>query len=707
MSLASITELFRVRKNVSGDLLKSLASIRTISLDDIKKTLINNVYGKRLKCKPKQGYKYNVSKKIGPRKRVESQDDIKVLYSFERPKSPPDPDINIPPKNSYKRNNILRRSSSDLFGIARARRDTYLCYHTTRNTGLFPTPKRRKKRTESTPHIVHQVYPLSITNRKSKDLRFQREALSDHYNVVGFPKTSKVNVDEHRPKPHKCVARHREVSPRPSTAMYVTMDCKGHTSNAKRTSAAVLTEPISKCMTCIKKITSCHDRTPARRSNICCTIFQILCNIKCPKVLQTTLRYLLLVLSIIAWSPCIIAVGFCWLLVYPLKPNYVFEDDKELDDDETCCKKKSAFTKVMDWIAKTSQRMASSIREIHRLLMNKEECCIESPNIAQASSAPCQITAVHKKSRTPWQPCPDRKYILYFDSVRGWLMKPVRNEICEKCKRAEVVQNLSLDHPHESPSRPNRAVTFSDTMHQDKGNIVSREFIHKCKCPPKTAHKSNANVCTQTTCRKTENRLPKCGICVDPDDILIQRIDKKPDPKKGRKKKSVFCAYRPPIHKKTSKMPKGKSLKCRKCKPRTRAPFASMGPRLNMNPRGPFQSRATALYSKEEDEPDRSLGQRFCDSCKSCAHSLKEVVTEADKVWDVEMTCNNMYIQTLKKRPCFWIYHCCKSMYPAFLAFHKLCSNACYVCTLLFGICVWCPLLLCCYGLSWLVCGCN
>ncbi|KAL0882203.1 hypothetical protein ABMA27_000746 [Loxostege sticticalis] len=910
ISLTSISKQFRLC--TKGTFLKSLSSIKTISLDDIKKALINNVNVKRRQKRVKQSHKNTAVSKINVQRRIESKDDIKVLYSFERAKSPED-----------KRNYEIRRSTSDIFGFGsanRARKNPYLYFHTSNNTGLLPTQRRRKKKTQAPPYIIHQVYPLRLPSR-SKRSRFQREYIMDHYNVVGFPKCSKISINSSKLHDQGCSLKlhdHHQSTPLHSYSLKIhdthnatlaaSPDCTGDA--GKSNVCEIVEEQRKPSDMCIKKIRECPTDPKNFREWVLLKCRICLIKLKLfVLLLLKLLKYLLIALVIIAWSPCILALAVCWLLVYPLKPHYVLEDIKKSEHFVTCCstqkiisptKKKCLSTRILEWTVKTSRCFISKIFDLYPSLMNtelgkykelglqKQKHKLCKPLKVTQTCSPNQITEIRPKdcnTSSKWQPHPTKRYILFYDSERGWLMKPLRSEPCDENKWPEVVQNFRFNR---------KAVTFLNAKQEED------EYAHNCACAPpycpypplpttidkmtcvsstscfpkekvdqKSSHKmsqqeltpivtsfspldqkasrektkqlylgdasiesENQKSASKMSVRKKSKQLlipadtiyvpmdqkqaRKLGVKSDglryapidqqaarklskqeyiPDDRIYAPMDEKAarklskqgyipddwiyapiDQKSARKlskqgyspddriyapldekaarrktKQSLLPKYMnndaineedvdkkskrgrqsfpfiPP--KKCNPCPKRKLLLekrakakeqarpkkrcphppiCRTCvRPCRKRPHTRLQSQTNYyKSRRAYKSNATVQYVKGV-KPEPSVGARVCESFKSCGRSLRQLVFEAEKQWDVEIDCNSIYIQTLRKRPCLWIYYRCKSIYPTFLACHRACCNFGYVLLLMLTMCVWCPCFCILYIFCHLMCGCN
>lgn len=86
-------------------------------------------------------------------------------------------------------------------------------------------------------------------------------------------------------------------------------------------------------------------------------------------------------------------------------------------------------------------------------------------------------------------------------------------------------------------------------------------------------------------------------------------------------------------------------------------------------------------------------------------NSIKHEIRETEKaVWYPEFRCGQMWVQTLKKRPCFCIYKMCPSFYPTYLSCCNQIGSCCHMIMFCLSSLIWFPPIFCCYVCSQFYC---
>lgn len=77
-----------------------------------------------------------------------------------------------------------------------------------------------------------------------------------------------------------------------------------------------------------------------------------------------------------------------------------------------------------------------------------------------------------------------------------------------------------------------------------------------------------------------------------------------------------------------------------------------------------------------------------------CCNELADM---EKRTFPLDVQCGRLYIHTLKRTPCFWIYKRYPSLYPSFLKFYRCETNLMRFCTLCLSTIICCPIVYCSY----------
>ncbi|RVE41906.1 hypothetical protein evm_013456 [Chilo suppressalis] len=612
----------------------TLPSVRTLSLDDIGKRL-KKCDSHKIKQKFKNIRLKNVRLKHNntakQRERKESQDDIKVLYTSQRltekSRRKPDRKVNLGPS----RVDEVKIPSNDLFStssVSKLRNSVYLYYQTCKNTRPLSTRKKNNRGTQSQPHIQRCRYPL-VTNNSKRD-----EISEKHYNLVDFSKHYKSdnytqnNENKSPQPPYEFVCKNKHEVPNIIT---VPVD-RGQ---KNQISKAVVTEPerkpVNKFKVKLDKQCACRIDKNKQENYVVQQFF---------KILKTLLKYFLLGLTVIAWSPCIIVAFLCWFLFSSLMP-----DDVNVDKvDPACAKNKEGFfSKLVEWITRVNNKIKFTFEAVKNSLNADEEIIEPSPQYNSVGTQKRPNIGIDS------QPNPERKYILYHTQQKGWLMKPMQGVAKHKKCKPEVCPNIIREQP-----RIKKTVSFWDTKqyHKDKKQKAESKYKQTVATDPK---RSNSCSCTHekpaapahVSCQcypfpKASKRIR----CPFGNSKVHQRITGPPPLVRQRypHRKYVYCPHQKSLvhhrqlSEKVKKTARAPLQKCESipakiiCKPRQRTRSRSKSDR-----------KLESVISKKKKKKLANTSKVFS-RVKYHFNCIKCAIQQSDQSWGQGLECSNLYI---------------------------------------------------------------
>ncbi|XP_052749325.1 uncharacterized protein LOC128200303 [Galleria mellonella] len=319
-------------------------------------------------------------------------------------------------------------------------------------------------------------------------------------------------------------------------------------------------------------------------------------------------------------------------------------------------------------------------------------------------------------------PNPKKKYTLQYEDDRGWVIKPMsaagnNNYAC----RTETVHVNSCQCPPKIKSKKTTKLDKPRISVQEKKkkNITRNRLKYICDCShaspiqTKKKHKVQKENIVDEIPFNSNTRSLHVPIVENPSTLPLPPISKeattitkhfsKSEPRlsmhRTHKATSMRGFTSKPMSKRTSMCYKrsasqqSKAVKVNsshKCNIKKAQQFYLVSPyhRLYF----PKKMQKTVMFdrntvrnvkkncktSKEKKDKRRqpAFGKRLCYLSKSYGCDIKNAVSGVETAaWGNGIKCENLYMNTFIRRPCYWIYKCCPSVYPCFLDCHKFFVN--------------------------------
>lgn len=281
-------------------------------------------------------------------------------------------------------------------------------------------------------------------------------------------------------------------------------------------------------------------------------------------------------------------------------------------------------------------------------ITSKVSCNIES----KLDESSIKISPSNRK-----HPDPSQQYRMFYGgALRGWLMKPL-NCYGVTCKRKSRTYRYVC--PTVMPVKTTKKTTpkNKDKKKEKKAVKFSKDIVtSEPKTPqrPRPIRESEIKSCTDPRPYKKP-----CKVCcqpirpnLDPRSVGLVRYGKEEE----KKPKKTFKLLKKNDDNKDAKKKKPPSGGLSKPKKKTK---------------------------KKKKKRDM----------KGLVQSIKDAEDEA---WgNEEIKCDEIWVRTLRKRPCFWIYKLRRGLYPCFLQWHSCFVNCFSCCIMCMSTILWCPLLIC------------
>lgn len=710
---------------VSGKL-KNHAHYRILNIDDVKRSVSHNSF--TCSDRIKQIFETNTSKPKTKNKYfgklIKRNDDVNVLFSREAPKT-----------ND-------RKDSNDIFGFRKHNRfrSSVSVYQQYKSQILRPKRTKSNKffnvqKSYSTDHIPLRV----MTSRRTKSGKSAESVLGGYFNphvhrinVVEFPYDISAFCNDRYYT--KCNKSFENVGIDPSSK-YVCNDAECET--AKVTVESVGLDPDQKYQPCDQRCFTSSGPNDGKDNNL----------------ILKVMKYILFVLAILVWSPCILMVIICWLLTYPLRPNCIRAQgakrgmfQKRLPCGVCSGPEKGFWSSFVEWIKSAEWFNRDAYKAV--VSMVKKESTEEDVE--------CQ----HKL-----HPDPNRQYTLYHSAEKGWIMKPIRFD-GKRTKILNVLCDPFFPHkrtPKKQPISENKdkkkvRITTAAGMPSDFGtgpppHIEYRKYgkrnLGKNNAitsqprsqPPPQPQDPCLRYCPIQTCKK--HKKPKKTKAMSPlyertrqaaeadakarYDYTNRNAGPYAEPNAQQttvQRQRVFgaetvsawaakgpclpcvsrtapCA-RPPCKAcrlrilnqlQVGNYVKGKSKKAMKQKWRKEKKANLVDPKYDTRHVGHVKYKMATEKEKRKFRT-RQQGNFLQRYYNYLTHKIRE--TEK-AVWFPEFKCGQLWVQTLKEKPCFWVYKMCPTFYPACLDCRKQIGTCCHFVLFCLSTFVWFPPIFCCY----------
>lgn len=699
---------------------------KTWSIDNIGKALKKNIHTNksRKNCPKRKPKTYGLKKSNYVWGHGDSQDDVEVILPFRPKNHKTRRKISTIIKKDYN----IRKTSSDLFGIKSSTcKSRYLCYQTCKHIGLHPFPKKRKKQSESKNHNLHRCCPLSNLKSTPKG-KFKSEPEVSHFSLVNFPTCRKPRYAISSENVCKVDSG---LSPLPPPLILnYSEDVDLNKLKIKPVICPNIISPniYPECL-----------KIPYEKEYCCSDKAQEPFGRRFLKILKCVSMNILQVVAVLVWLPCIVIASIVWAIIFCFLPLEPTRQDmpcvREYARKAVVCSKLWAINNYRRfcWLVRSGKNDVEITTQAHH----------HRPSI---SAMPCQVITARKKKTQKWQPNPTKRYVLYYDCKRGWLMKPERQRV-QNTYRANV------------GSMKGKKVTFFDSI--------------SCTCEH-TAEDKSVSECTEATCKHPVTKNPSCVKCSEK--VVKVKVDTKKsqtetkkqqdvDPTEERLKlkrtssaeslklKRVSSAERLKLKRvpsaerlKLKRLPSEELLKLPRIPSEERLKLQRLSNKTKQKdnvvkrfPRMPapriccecgYTARAhrgrdigKKTGKKAVKKAGKTIGKKtgkktkngnfglgICSCLATCGREIWYGTKSADKeTWGSGMEqCENMFWLTIKKKPCFWLRCFGDRAYLTFLGCHRHCMTVCRCCMFLCASCVWCPVFVCaylCYTFVCMFCG--
>ncbi|KAG6457476.1 uncharacterized protein LOC115448204 isoform X2 [Manduca sexta] len=411
--------------------------------------------------------------------------------------------------------------------------------------------------------------------------------------------------------------------------------------------------------------------------------------------IRTIFKCILLGLVVIAWSPCIITVLLCWILTYPLRPQYIKTSGCE---NEECLHKQTPLCHIMGGVKCLGDKAAYSIKAMLSLLRSNEEDEHLQDRPASYSRG-----------------CPDpkKKYTLFYTDHRGWRMKPIRDKNlhlyngdveefqdpnsmpgqntgrkkniikkCCGCKLRKAEKDINIDTTLHHP----------ETKKNQSQNTKMRKHVYRRSQRLNGEGKSLKHEVHRPRIRSKSHPMPY--------DSHIRPCEKLP------------VKYPPCLrNSRSSPLPLNNNIAKRKCKSRftQRLPnCCELCERRKQNNISLKEVNRSChnkkvhprCVSNKHRKKEKSYLKRLWNYIRCSWDELERVVDETEDVaWKDEIKCD-MYWLTLQQKQFPWLYQHCPCLYPCFTVWFNCIKSTWHMAVYTLSFCVWCPVMFGCYIFS-------
>ncbi|XP_045488494.1 uncharacterized protein LOC110995208 [Pieris rapae] len=563
--------------------------------------------------------------------------------------------------------------------------------------------------------------------------------LDGTYNVIDFPNAARFNPNDSSKLKQVPRLFHTQQIVVPTTSFE---NSKGGGDNAaslpvQGAMPTLLPKSRSKCRS---KVLS-KDKNFSRSSNVP----------TCPIFITKSVKFTLIALSVIIWFPCILMMSLLWIVSYPMRPHEIIKTVRDIESCKTekCQNDDQEFWKsIYTCVAGAVKKLLGFYEAMFSLIKDR------NVNRNRKRFGISQSSLLRRNENKQY-PNPQKKYKLYYDKDRGWVMKPIKVRKDKNLEKAithgdalSEADKLNKNRPtldlmkcgndvsnDKCPSKDSKVTKNEQELesqdlyaqsrqqsdlkehqiqgisrNQPKENKVS-DFV--CDQKKKNVPQDVNCVCesVQTECKplKSKNvpvysslqKTPKFVTFNDKipphsDSQCICTADWRPCQLRNCSSLKSTCVH----NKRNVKMNEKKApslpaihRRCL-CNCKLHKPIEclnrkySVPNKLNTKKRSRLrQSKARKKVIQQKTRPNRK--NKFSQFCQKFRKKAAVIIREADgKVWNCD-NCEDIFVQTLRKRPCAWIHRRWPKFYPYFLVFCKFYENLAYAMLYVCTACIW------------------
>lgn len=526
---------------------------------------------------------------------------------------------------------------------------------------------------------------------------------------------------------------------------------------------------------------------------------------------NNVLKYIIFAISLVVWSPCILITFLIWVVTYPMRPQEIIDTVDSAGQRRNHKKCHGHNNQFLSAIYQSSSAFVKKVAFFYETVFDllrtekQESCCKRRSNPG--------LIRKHSSSKSP---NPNKKYTLFYNEERGWVIKPLKssNPMEKDSKDNFLNTNRNIGIFGKTNLQPDQACQVNFTFGHGGSYKKRSKFSLQClkmsqafhnrgqKLRSKPKHKKSirtqacigyedapgasiskarldANVVISDTCDaqtnflnsmqpdipvyatlqcrknvKFETEYPECDPCFLHEHPIKRffcsnnvtmnermnrpssiKILKKINPQENRPKYIKVRKY----DKDSSKLlprqhiperiptrqfiPKRVDFS-RQFIPRRRETTRQYTPsrmeresiRQNIPKRNDIISKnVPKRYSKRNVSSSKSrsnirkprkkwfknagVGTRFRKKMSYYSDHAQKNMWNYDK-------CETLYVQTLRRKPCYWIYRRCPSFYPYFMIYFKFYESIVHASLIIMTACIWCPIFFWCYSCAVLLCRC-
>ncbi|XP_059056840.1 uncharacterized protein LOC131850574 [Achroia grisella] len=535
------------------------------------------------------------------------------------------------------------------------------------NNYRFTKVRRKKKKADC---INCHGYKSSLLDklRKSKsEADITYNTCSSHYNLVGCLQSNNKQKYNQNGGRHSCVCEHYESKDRQVLEKLIQSNTKCNSCDAIAVKSSILLN--STQINYPNLYNTRETKCSYSKSNIT----------RCFSTSKIAFKYLIIIITFIVWSPCIVAILLSWLINYLMRPNCTTLEKTEYKQDCLCTPnlkkyvvqflnqcKNNYLNVVIDTVEKKGHSIVSSLN-------NGQQLCDEYSE----SIHKCNIKKIIPKksyscSRLPYQPNlrpnPNKRYTLQYEDDKGWVIKPIvgsgdHNFSC----RTEVVQHVKSCQCPPKP-RNKKFVKFDQcTTSVQKGQnntkISRQQSLCECSRTP-----SLRNIKRKT---KIEHKKEICNIsgkldarplqfdCNDENPpantTTVAETSVKSSTNKTTSKRELISKLVPKETSSINAKKLNRSSKCNIIKPNSnlhyqpvpsyRRPYFHKKTQKSFNPDAVRYLQHCKVNKKKKDKCCRpSFRSRLCYLCQTFGRDFKKAVSDAETAaWGDGVECENLY----------------------------------------------------------------
>ncbi|CAH4035694.1 unnamed protein product [Pieris brassicae] len=282
----------------------------------------------------------------------------------------------------------------------------------------IPQVKRRRRSTTiptaSSDNVRHRNFysdhNIQHTNLKST-CQHHAHQLDGTYNVIDFSKAARFNPnDSSKCEPRLFSTQHIAV---PTTSFD---NSKGGGDNAALlpVQGNCLVPTLQPKIRPKTKVLSKY-KNSSRSSNVP----------TCPIFITKSVKLTLFALSVIIWFPCILMMSLLWIVSYPMRPHEILQTVRDIESCKTeICQNddQDFWQSIYTCVAGAVKKLLGFYEAMFSLIKDRNVTKFKRNRLRFGAS---QSTLL-RRNRNKQYPNPQKKYKLYYDNDRGWVMKPIK-----------------------------------------------------------------------------------------------------------------------------------------------------------------------------------------------------------------------------------------------------------------------------------------